>query len=397
MPLAACPIIFQPMDSERFLDPGAITALLAELVSVPSVNPALDPEAGTGEAAVAAAGRAWLEARGIHAWLEEVAPGRPNLLAEVGSGTGPALALCAHLDTVDTRGMTISPFEPRIEGGRLYGRGAYDMKCGVAAVMSALAALAGQPPAGRVIAALVADEEHASLGAQHFVARHATDACILTEPSEGRLVLAHKGFVWLELRTRGRAAHGSRFDLGRSAIGRIARIVAALERFDETELRRRGSHPLLAPPSLHCSMIRGGSGLSTYAAECVAQVERRTVPGESEEQVVAEIRRVVAEAGEQADVTVSLARSSLACDRDSAVARAVRAAATTAAGREPEEIGVGYWMDAAIFADAGIPTVDYGPAGAGAHEAVEWVELDSVARCARVLTLAARRFLADAR
>jgi acetylornithine deacetylase len=395
--LAAEPIIFQRMDAGLSLGPDAVTALLARLVSVPSVNPSLDPLEGTGEAAVAAAGRDWLASHGVSAWLEEVAPGRPNLVAEVGSGSGPTLVLCAHLDTVDTRGMAIAPFEPRVEGGRLYGRGAYDMKCGVAAVMSALAALAVEPAAGRVLGALVADEEHASLGARHFVAHHAADACILTEPSEGRLVLAHKGFVWIELRTHGRAAHGSRFDLGKSAIGRMARIVAALERFDEGELRRRGSHPLLPPPSLHCSMITGGSGLSTYAAECVAQIERRTVPGESEAQVVEEVRRVVAAAGEEAEVVVSLTRSPLACDPESAIARAVRAAATAVTAAAPEEIGVGYWMDAAVFADAGIPSVDYGPAGAGAHEAVEWVELASVAQCARVLTLAARRFLGDAR
>jgi acetylornithine deacetylase len=381
------------MDPRAGLSVDVVSGLLAALVRVPSVNPTLDPAAGHGEAAVAEIARSWLAERGVSAWLEEVAPGRSNVIAEVGLQDGPSLVLCAHLDTVDVRGMTIPPFEPRIADGRLYGRGAYDMKGGVAAVMAALTALAADSLPGRVMAALVADEEYASLGAQHFVGRHRADACILTEPSEGRLVLAHKGFVWLELRTHGRAAHGSRFDLGQSAIGRMARIVAALERFDQEELRRRASHPLLGPPSLHCSMIAGGSGLSTYAAECAAQIERRTVPGESAEQVVAEIRRVVAEAGEEADVTVGLARSPLDCDRLSAVARAVREAARETTGRAPEEIGVGYWMDAALFADAGIPTVDYGPAGAGAHEAVEWVDLESVAGCAAVLVGAARRYL----
>jgi acetylornithine deacetylase/succinyl-diaminopimelate desuccinylase-like protein len=375
------------------LEPEAITDLLAELVRVPSVNPSLDPAEGTGEALIAETGRGWFTAHGVRAWLEEAAPGRPNLVAEIGQRASPTLVLCAHLDTVDTRGMTIPPFEPRVESGRLYGRGAYDMKCGAAAVMAALAELATEPLRGSVMAALVSDEEHASLGARHFVAHHRADACILTEPSEGRLVLAHKGFVWLELRTHGRAAHGSRFDLGKSAIGRMARIVAALERFDEEVLRKRESHPLLPPPSLHCSMIQGGSGLSTYAAECVAQVERRTVPGESEAQVVAEIRRVIADAGEAADVAVSLTRSPLACDPESPVARAVRAATGDVTGSAPEEVGVGYWMDAATFADAGIPAVDYGPTGAGAHEAVEWVDLESVVTTARVLAGAARRFL----
>ena len=375
------------------LDRPSVEALLAGLVRVPSINPALEP-GGAGEGPIAEAARSWLVQRGVRAWLEEVAPGRPNLVAEVGAGPGPTLVLCAHLDTVDVRNMTEPPFAARLEAGRLYGRGAYDMKGGVAAVMSALAALAREGVPGRVLGALVADEEHASLGAQHFVANHPADACILTEPSEERLVLAHKGFVWLELRTRGRAAHGSRFDLGRSAIGRMARIVAALERFDENELRRRPTHPLLAAPSLHCSMIQGGSGLSTYAAACAAQIERRTVPGESAEQVVDEIRAVIAAAGEEAEIALSLVRSPLAGAPDSAIAGAVRAAVAAETGAAPQEAGVGYWMDAAIFADAGMAVVDYGPTGSGAHEAVEWVDVASVVRCARVLRGAARRFLA---
>lgn len=376
------------------LAPQAVRELLESLVRIPSVNPTLAPEEAHGEAAIAAFACRWLEERGVRAWLEEAVPGRPNAVAEVGRGAGPTLVLCAHLDTVSTAGMTIPPFEPRVENGRLYGRGSYDMKCGAAALMSAAVSLAQGSLAGRVLIALVADEEYASVGAEAFVARHRADACILTEPSEGQLVLAHKGFAWIDVTTHGRAAHGSRWDLGRSAIGRMGRIIAALERFDQEALRAR-THPLVGPASLHCALVSGGAGLSTYAPECTLQIERRTLPGETAEQTLAEVATVVREAGEEAEVSLRFARTPMVCDRAAPIAAALREAARDVTGAAPAEIGVPYWMDAAIFDRAGIPTVDFGPTGAGAHEAVEWVDLDSVVTAARVYARAANRFLGD--
>jgi acetylornithine deacetylase len=369
-----------------------VLPVLAALVRIPSVNPTLDPVAGGGEAAIARWAHGWLESHGLRSRLEEAAPGRPNVVAETGGGE-PTLVLCAHLDTVSSQGMTIPPFTARVENGRLYGRGAYDMKGSAAAVMVAAAALARQRVAGRLVVALVVDEEHASLGAQHFLAHHRADGCILTEPSEGALVLAHKGFAWLEVTTTGRAAHGSRWDLGVSAIAEMGRAIVALERFDAEVLRRR-VHPLVGPASQHCSLVTGGAGLSTYAERCVLSVERRTLPGEAAEPAVEELREVLAGAGVAAEVRLVLSRPPLTCLPDSPVARAVREAATAVCGAPPPEGGVGYWMDAALFAAAGIPTVDYGPAGAGAHEAVEWVDVASVTRCARVLEAAARSFFA---
>ena len=376
------------------LSQSSILEVLQMLIRIPSVNPSLAPGEGSGEAAVAAAARDWLGARRINSWLEEVAPGRPNVVAQVGNAHGPKVILCAHLDTVATAGMSIAPFEPRLDGNKVYGRGSYDMKGSAAALMCAAAALANEDFSGQVLVALVADEEYASIGAQDFVKRHKADACILTEPSEGRLVLGHKGFVWIEVITPGHAAHGSRWDLGVSAIGRMGRIIAALEQFDKHELRSR-RHTLLGPASQHCALIDGGSGLSTYADRCTLKIERRTLPGETPAQVLQEIRSVVESAGEQAEVRLLMERPPLTCDRDSRIARAVRDAATQVQGSQPEEIGVQYWMDAALFAAAGIPTVNFGPGGAGAHEAVEWVDLDSVVSCAHVLAEAARRFCAS--
>ncbi len=373
-----------------------VLPVLEQLIRIPSVNPALCPQEGSGESEIARFASAWLAERGLESRLEEAAPGRPNVVAECGRGDGPRLVLCAHLDTVGTAGMTIPAFEPRLEQGRVYGRGSYDMKGSVAAVMVAAAALAEERLPGRLLVALVADEEHASEGARQFVGHHRADACILTEPSEGRLIVAHKGFIWIEIETSGVAAHGSRWELGVSAISRMARVVSALERFD-TEVLRGRSHELLGPASQHCSMIEGGSGLSTYAERCSLKLERRTLPGETPEAALEEVREVIRGTGVEARAELVLARPPLECPPDSRVAECVRAAATAVAGSAPAVGGVAYWMDAALFAEAGIATVNYGPSGAGAHAAVEWVELASVASCARVLVDASRRFLAAGR
>jgi acetylornithine deacetylase len=373
----------------------AIVEVLTGLVAAPSVNPSIAPGEGAGETKVAGIARDWLAAHGVRAWLEEAAPGRPNVVAEIGANKGPTLVLCAHLDTVGTEGMTIPPFEARVEGERLYGRGAYDMKGSAAAIMVAMASLAAEAPVGRVIAALVADEEYASLGAYDFVRRHRSDACIVTEPSNGDLVLAHKGFVWIDIVTRGRAAHGSRWDLGVSAIGKMCPIISALEEFDRTELRRR-THPLVGPASLHCALISGGTGLSTYASECRLQVERRTLPGETADQVRAEVEAVVRQTGQEALVSATFARDACVCDADARVVSVVRDAVTEVVGQRPRDAGVGFWMDAAVFAAEGVPTVNYGPLGEGAHAAVEWVDIDSCTRLAHVLASAARRFAASA-
>lgn len=376
-------MIADPLSRESVLD------LLRDLIRIPSVNPTLAPKEAHGEATVATFARDWLQSRGMRAWLEEAAPGRPNMVAEAGDGTGPTLILCAHLDTVGTEGMTIPPFEPRIDGNRVYGRGSFDMKGGVTAVLSAAAAFGRSGSKGRVLVALVADEEYASVGATDFVKRHSGDACILTEASEGQLILAHKGFVWADVTTMGRAAHGSRWDIGESAIARMGRIISALDEHDRKELRRR-VHPLVGPASMHCAMVEGGVGLSTYAPACRLQIERRTLPGETPEEVVREIEGVIRSVGEEAGVACRFARSPSTCDPQQTIAECVRRAAQSVTGATPRDIGVPYWMDAAIFAEAGIPAVDYGPSGAGAHEAVEWVDVDSVVTCARVLFAAAK-------
>lgn len=369
----------------------SVLEALQLLVRTPSVNPTLAPGEGTGELEIAKAACAWFADRKIEAWVEEIEPSRANAVARIGGGHGPSLVFCAHLDTVSTAGMTIPPFEPRVEGNRIYGRGSYDMKGGAASLMGAVAKLAQENLNGTIWVALVADEEYASIGAQHFVANHKADACVVTEPSEGQLILAHKGFVWAEITTEGHAAHGSRWDLGVSAIGKMGRIIAALEEFDRTELRAR-KHPLVGPASQHCAIIQGGTGLTTYSPSCTLQVERRTLPGETPQQAMDDIRAAIARSGEQAQVRMILERSPLVCPRDAKIATAVRESAKQICGAEPKEAGVQYWMDAAIFAAAGMETVNYGGTGDGAHQNVEWADLDSVVSCAHVLAETGRRY-----
>jgi len=374
------------------LAPEAVLGVLGDLIRIPSINPSLGEEGATGEREIAAFAVRWLEEHGVRARLEDAAPDRPNAVGEVGNGSGPVLVFCAHIDTVGVAGMTIPPYEPSFRQGRVYGRGSYDMKGGAAAVMCAAASLAEDDLKGKVMVALVADEEYESVGAERFVERHRADGCILTEGSEGRLVLAHKGFVWAEVVTKGQAAHGSRWDLGRSAIGPMGRIAAALEEFDAKELRKR-VHPLVGPASMHCSGIQGGVGISTYAPSCRLTLERRTLPDESLDGAFREIQEVVRGIDPEAEVPLTFARAPLRTESTAPIARCVRDAATEVTGSAPEEIGVGFWMDAAVFAGAGIPSVDYGPGGDGAHEAVEWVEADSVVTCARVLRQSALRFM----
>jgi acetylornithine deacetylase len=375
----------------------SVLAILSDLIRIPSVNPtlALAPDESPGEAAIATFIRDWLLERGIDARLEEAAPGRPNAVGSVGSGGGPTLVFCAHIDTVSTAGMTIPPYEPRVEGDRVYGRGSFDMKGGVAAILAAAHAMALAPPRrGTLLLALVCDEEYSSLGADDFVRRHRADGCVVTEASEGKLIVAHRGYAWIEVSTEGRAAHGSRWDLGSSAISKMGRVVAALDEFDRTELRAR-THPLVGAASLHCSLIEGGVGLSTYAPTCTLQVERRTLPGETAEQAVREIEEVVRRTGEDARVTCSFSRVPLPPEPSSRVARAAREGIRRATGAAAVDGGVWYWMDAAVFAGAGIPSVDFGPRGEGAHEPVEWVSLDSVVECAQMLVETAESFFEE--
>jgi acetylornithine deacetylase len=363
--------------------------LLKDLVAIDSVNPRLVPGA-RGEAEIAEYLRRWLADRGIEAKLEPAAPGRPNVVGHAGPRGGqPALALVGHLDTVGVAAMA-EPFTPRERHGRIYGRGAVDMKAGVAAMCAAAAAVvaSGERLRRPLLVAGLVDEESDSAGAQAFVRSYSADAAVVTEPTDLRLAIAHKGFIWFDVTTHGRAAHGSLPAEGRDAIRMMGRVLDALDRLD-ARLAAGREHPLLGRASLHASLITGGQELSSYPAECRLQLERRTLPGEDAAGCEAEMRELLdalgaADRGFRATLATGTYRAAYEIALEAPIVRETARAISAELGRA-ETCGMSFWTDAAILGEAGIPSVLFGPAGAGLHGAEEYVETESVFACARVL------------
>ena len=266
-----------------------------------------------------------------------------------------------------------------MDGDRLYGRGAYDMKAGLAAALLACREAASRDLAGDVVVAAVADEEHASLGVQEVLATVRADAAIVTEPTELELVIAHRGFVWAEIEVTGRAAHGSRPHLGVDAIVKAGPILIALGELDAA----LGGASTAAGARLGARLgDPGGEELSSYPARCVIGLERRTLPGERAGDVEAELAGLLAgcraaDPELRAGQRTLLVRDPFEVDERAEVVETVRAAAEGVLGTPPAIAGASYWADAAFIAAAGIPTVMFGPAGDGAHAAEEWVSLSS--------------------
>jgi acetylornithine deacetylase len=345
--------------------PSSLTELASALVAIDSVNPALVP-GGAGEAQIAAFVADWCVEHGLD--VELLGDKRPSVVAtKRGSGGGRSLLLNGHLDTVGVAGME-TPFEPRIEDGRLYGRGAYDMKGALAAIL--LAATEANGLRGDVIVTLVADEELASIGTEAVVEHVQADAAIVVEPTDLRVAIAHRGFVGFELTTAGVAAHGSRPDLGVDAIAKMGPILVALAELDE-RLQAGERHPLVGTASLHASLIEGGQELSSFPASCVLTGERRTIPGETVAHVEQELRTLAGDAA----LRIIASRDPLTVEPDDPFVELV--GRVSGAG---DYVGALFWTDAALIAGAGIPTVLFGPAGEGAHAVIEWVDLASLDR-----------------
>jgi acetylornithine deacetylase len=366
---------------------SAVAELAAQLVSIESINPDVVP-GGTGEAAVARFVAEWCERAGLETTLSELAPGRSNVVAvALGSGGGRSLMLNAHMDTVGVAGMS-DPFEPRLDGDRLYGRGAGDMKGSLAACMVVAAEAKRRQLAGDLIVTAVADEEFASIGTEAVAATVTADAAIVTEPTDMRLAVAHRGFVHLEVEVHGRAAHGSRPDLGIDAIAKAGRVLVGLEELDR-RLRAGPGHPLLGTGSVHASLIEGGQEFSSYPARCLLQAERRTIPGETAELAERELGDIVTRAGDgdpdfSADVRAHVSREPFEIAEDAEIVDAVRRQAASVTGTAPETVGVSFWADSALLAGAGIPTVVFGPVGGGFHSEVEWVGVESLEQCVEI-------------
>ena len=370
-------------------------ALLRQLVSIDSVNPDL-VRGGAGEEEIARYVAVWLEQAGLEVEVDETVPGRPSVVGVArGSGGGRSLLLNAHMDTVGVTGME-RPHKPYVEGDRLYGRGAYDMKAGMAAIMLTGASAVEEGLRGDVIVTAVADEENASMGTSSILKRWTADAAIVTEPTELKVCVAHKGFVWLEAATIGKAAHGSRPDEGIDAIAKMGLVLVALEELDRS-LRAQPTHRLLKSGSVHASLITGGQERSSYPERCVLDIERRTVPGETGGTVEAELRGILdklaaSDPSFRAELRTTLVREPFEVAEDAEIVRVLRRAASTTLGSEPDIVGETPWMDAALISAVGIPTVVFGPGGAGAHATVEWSDLKQVAQCVDVLRLTAAEF-----
>jgi acetylornithine deacetylase len=375
-----------------------VQTLLEALVSIESVNPDLVPGA-VGEVNIAAFIRDWLSARGFAVTTLEPAPGRPTVVGVAkGSGGGKSLMFNGHTDTVALLPYDGDPLEPRIENGRLHGRGAYDMKAGLAAMLVAAANAKDAGLRGDLIVACVCDEEVASLGSFDLVRHFTADAAIVTEPTNHALTVAHKGFVWATVTSHGTAAHGSRFDLGVDAIAKLGRVLIALEALD-AELETRPRHPLLGRGSVHAGTVAGGQGHSSYAEACTLTIERRTVPGETPADVEAELRAILervhaADPNARFTLEIGLTRDPFEIAPDHPFVELVQRHATDALETPPTLEGAWFWADTSALARAGIPCLMFGVTGAGAHAAVEYVDLESLTLTARVYEALAREFCA---
>jgi acetylornithine deacetylase len=376
------------------IDSEYTQATLARLVQINSINPTLAPGA-PGEREIAQFIAASLRSIGLSAEIFEPEPGRTSVLGRLaGTGGGRSLMLNAHCDTVDVPGMA-EPFSGALRDGKIYGRGAFDMKGSLAAGMAAAKALvdSGTRLRGDLLIAAVADEEYGSLGTTDLIRRVKVDAAIVTEPTALEVCLAHKGYLWIDVEITGRAAHGSKFEQGIDANMKMGLFLARLSLL-ERELRARAPHPLVGPPSLHAALLSGGSGLSTYAASSKVQIERRTIPGETEQQAVGEIQAIVdALSAEDRDFRATVrpffVRNPFEVAPDAPIVQAVDTAVAKVRGIAPAHFGDTPWMDAALLQEAGVETVVCGATGAGAHADVEWVDLNSVIQLAEILAEAA--------
>jgi acetylornithine deacetylase len=382
--------------------PASVLDLVRTLVSMPSVNPDLE-RGGAGEREIAGLTASWLRDWGFDVEVTEAAPGRASVLGRARRGGGPTLILNGHLDTVGVDGMSVDPFAGEVRDGRLYGRGACDMKAGIGALLAAARdAVQRGSFSGELVVALVADEENASIGLQSLLdGGLAGDAAVVCEPTSLAIMPAHKGFVWLGLEFRGRAAHGSRPDLGVDAIRHAGLLLAQLDAL-EADLSRGRTHPLLGHGSIHAGTIAGGTAASVYPPTCRLTLERRTLPGETTADVRAEVEslleRIRADVPDMAaEMRVTLERPGTEVALDAPVVQALEGALQEA-GVKPRHEGMSAWVDAALLNVAGTPAVCFGPGSIEqAHAADESVPVEQLEVARRTLDGLIRRMLSGGR
>ncbi|MCH7783170.1 ArgE/DapE family deacylase, partial [candidate division KSB1 bacterium] len=376
------------------IDKDFTATVLVKLVQINSINPVLVKDA-PGESEIGSYIAGVLRSSGVETQINEIEPGRVNVTGVVkGSGTGKSLMLNAHMDTVGVDGMS-DPFSGKISNGKVYGRGSQDMKGSIAAMLAAVKYITENNVKlnGDLIATFVADEEYGSIGSEQIAKQIKADAAIVTEPTDLQVCLAHKGFYLFEIQTKGRAAHGSRFEEGVDANLHMGRILKELDSLSKN-IKINKDHPLVGPPSLHVPLIKGGTQEFIYADNCIIKVERRSIPGEKHEDIVREIAGVVENASASdpdfnAYFKTEIYRNAYEIAPEAPIAETVANAASKVTGKPPQFTGHTAWMDSALFAEAGIETVIIGPTGAGLHSSEEWVDIQSVVDLAEILVVAA--------
>jgi acetylornithine deacetylase len=385
-----------------YVDDSATVDLLKRLVEINSVNPSLVPGA-PGESEIAECVADFLRKIGLETRVEDVEPGRTNVVGVLkGAGGGPTLMLNGHLDTVGIDYMEIPPLDPVVRDGKLYGRGSCDMKGGLAAMLAATKAVvdSGVQLKGDIIVAGVCDEEYASIGTERLAKEFKADAAIFGEPTQLQVIIAHKGFAWIDIETRGVAAHGSLPQVGVDAIAKMGKVLVEIEKLQEGPLQEK-MHRLVGSPSIHASTIHGGRELSTYPDHCKLQVERRMIPGETSGDIDDEMKTILSRVAKSdprfaTDYEVTFMRGPMEVSPNERICRILHSATKEVTGQEPEFLGGSGWMDSEILWKQGTTSVAFGPTGEGAHAATEFVELNSVIAAAKILELTATRFCGSA-
>jgi acetylornithine deacetylase len=380
------------------IDESVMLSQLKTLVSIESINPSL-VHGGSGESEIAEYIGGSLEKLGFETRYQTLDDGRLNVIGVLqGSGEGRSLMLNGHTDTVGIVGMEIEPLKPVYEDGKVYGRGAFDMKGGLAAMLAVGEAIVRSklPMRGDLILAFVADEEYGSRGTEELIKQFTADAAIVTEPTGLQVVVAHRGFAWAKINVRGKAVHGSLHEEGVDAIVNAGKVLVALGELDQS-FKSRHHHPLLGRASVHASLIEGGSELSTYPANCELQLERRTIPGESREHVAEELEGLVKSIRQQdsdfaATSEVFFDRPCLETRSDAPIVQEIISSSEKITRKTPELIGALWWTDAALLSEAGIPSILFGSSGKGGHAPVEYVDFASLTSTAKILLATAVSF-----
>jgi acetylornithine deacetylase len=378
--------------------PESTINLLRDLIRIPSVNPTI--EEGYDETEIAGYIADWFRKTGQFRVIEQpVDKSRYNVIAILkGKGHGKSLMLNGHMDTVGTSYMTVNPFRPSVKAGRIFGRGSSDMKGPLAAMMSAVLALANSRErlAGDLLFAAVVDEEYESKGTAQLVKRFRADAGIVGEPTDMDVAIAHKGYAWLEIETTGKEAHGSVPEQGVDAIEKMASLVTRLGLLRKQH--KSVKHALVGFPRIHTSTISGGSEWSTVPGKCVLRLERRLVPGENPADALNEIRSLIQQASRgdkslKAKVRLIHHAASMEVNEREPPVQLLLNNARRIAGRG-RVVGVPYWTDAAILVNqAKIPSCLFGPGNIRvAHSKDENIRIADVLMAAGIYAATAQQY-----